>query len=76
MGLNAVDHFQNLELVKMMVQNSYANDVKMYSICDQARQETLNFMKLTNDQEINEQSVNTTPTWNQESASIAIEISK
>ncbi len=49
LGLTATDHFQNLELVKMMVQNSYANDVKLYSICDQARQETLNFMKLTND---------------------------
>lgn len=60
----------------MTVQNIYANDVKKFSIYDQARQETLKFMKLNQQQEINEESMETFPTWNEESANSAVEYSR
>ena len=75
-GLDYLDHFQNLQLAKMTVQNMYANDVKKFSICDQAIQETLKFMKLNGQQEFNEECMETFPTWNEESANLAIEISQ
>lgn len=46
-SLTMSNHIANLEIMKMMVQNQYAKEVKAYSICDQAKNETLNFMKLS-----------------------------